>query len=259
MIREKLTIGQLAKCANVSVRTLQHYDQIGLMRPSEISENGRRIYQAKDIAKLQQILYLKSLGFSLEDIKDKIIPVNGSDDVVHLLSQQAEVICNKIERLQKVVESIKMLKTEINMKKEVDWNKYSSMVRLIQENCGYYWVVNYLDKKVIGHLLEQQRRDKEILPGWWREIFESAIALEASGVRPESMDGQRLAEQWWKQMQKLSDGKLEIINKMVDFYYSAEQWPEEFKTMQQKAQLFMERAFLHYMEENNIKLPERDA
>jgi len=259
MIEEKLTIGELAKYLNISVRTLQYYDQIGLMKPSEISESGRRIYKATDMTKLHQILSLKSLGFSLDDIKDKIIPVNNSNDVVSLLNQQSEIINNKIEKLQKVLESIKMLKTEISIKKEVDWNKYSNMVSLIQENSEYYWVVNYLDNKIIDHLSEQRGGDKNNSSGWWKEIFESAIALEERSIHPESLEGQRLAEQLWMQMQKLSGGNLEIINKMVDFYYSADQWPDEFKTIQQKAQTFIEKAFLCYLEENNIKMPEKNA
>lgn len=86
MNKEKLTIGELTKILNISVRTLQYYDQIGLMHPSEITENGRRMYQTQDITVLHQIIALKALGFSLEEIKNKIMPVNDTTDVINLLN-----------------------------------------------------------------------------------------------------------------------------------------------------------------------------
>ena len=64
-----MTIGEVAKKMNVTVRTLQYYDREGLLSPSAISEGGRRLYTDKDIVTLHQILSLKHLGFTLNDIK----------------------------------------------------------------------------------------------------------------------------------------------------------------------------------------------
>ena len=68
-----MTTGELAKRMGVTVRTLQHYDREGLLAPSCISEGGRRLYMNKDVVKLHQILSLKHLGFSLSDIKSRLI------------------------------------------------------------------------------------------------------------------------------------------------------------------------------------------
>jgi DNA-binding transcriptional MerR regulator len=62
------TVKQLAKIAGVSVRTLHYYDQIGLLKPSFIKENGYRYYEEPELLKLQQILFFRELQFSLEDI-----------------------------------------------------------------------------------------------------------------------------------------------------------------------------------------------
>ncbi|WP_343348349.1 MerR family transcriptional regulator [Terrisporobacter petrolearius] len=258
MDKEKLTIGELAKLLNISVRTLQYYDQIGLMKPSEITESGRRIYRTKDISTLHQIISLKSLGFSLEDIKNKIIPVNDTNDVINLLNNQSEIIISQIDNLQKSLESIDVLKTEIESKKEVDWYKYSNMVNLIQQGNEYYWIFKYLDNKLIDHMIEQKDVAEDISPGWWKEIFEEAIILEEKGLNPESPEAQKLAEKWWTQMYKISHGDLEMLNKMVEFYYSADEWPEEFKQIQQKAQSFMEKVFLYYADKNKITMPGRE-
>ena len=66
-----LTVGQVAKKMGVTVRTLQYYDRVGVLSPSAESEGGRRLYTEKDFIRLHQILSLKSLGFSLEDIKQR--------------------------------------------------------------------------------------------------------------------------------------------------------------------------------------------
>ncbi len=63
-----ITIGELSKRTGISPRALRHYDEIGLLRPSGKSDAGYRLYAGEDVARLQQILSLQTLGFSLEDI-----------------------------------------------------------------------------------------------------------------------------------------------------------------------------------------------
>ncbi len=84
---------------DVTVRTLQHYDRKGLLSPSAISEGGRRLYTDKDIIKLHQILSLKHLGFSLDDIKNRLIPLDTPAEIADVLMEQAAVIKRKIESL----------------------------------------------------------------------------------------------------------------------------------------------------------------
>lgn len=66
------TVGEVAKLANVSVRTLHHYDELGLLIPSERSEAGYRLYTDEDLDRLQTVLFFKELGFSLEEIRDLV-------------------------------------------------------------------------------------------------------------------------------------------------------------------------------------------
>src|ERR1700752_611302 len=70
MRREALKVGELARRTGLTVRTLHHYDQIGLLRPSLDTDTGHRLYTAADIARLQQVLSLRQLGFSLEQVRD---------------------------------------------------------------------------------------------------------------------------------------------------------------------------------------------
>src|SRR3954454_19962824 len=67
---EALKVGELARRTGLTIRTLHHYDEIGLLRPSQHSEAGYRLYTAGDVSRLQQVLSLRQLGFSLEEVRD---------------------------------------------------------------------------------------------------------------------------------------------------------------------------------------------
>jgi len=66
------TVGEVAKLAHVSVRTLHHYDELGLLVPSDRSEAGYRLYTDQDLDRLQTVLFFKELGFALEEIRDLV-------------------------------------------------------------------------------------------------------------------------------------------------------------------------------------------
>lgn len=67
---EALKVGELARRTGLTIRTLHHYDEIGLLKPSLHTESGHRLYTADDVARLQQVVSLRQLGFSLEEVRD---------------------------------------------------------------------------------------------------------------------------------------------------------------------------------------------
>jgi DNA-binding transcriptional MerR regulator len=69
IMKQTWKVGELAKIAGLTVRTLRFYDQIGLYSPSDHSDSGHRLYTESDISRLQQILSLKELGLTLDEIK----------------------------------------------------------------------------------------------------------------------------------------------------------------------------------------------
>ncbi len=91
------TVGELSRVAGVTVRTLHHYDEIGLLSPSGRSEAGYRLYDYEDLTRLQEILVWRQLGFSLQEIRPLL------DDPAHdraaALRQQRELVELELERL----------------------------------------------------------------------------------------------------------------------------------------------------------------
>lgn len=112
--------GEFAKMANLSLRTIRYYDHIGLLKPSKIAENGYRLYTDKDVIKLQKILSLKYLGFSLDDIFSMTL----NDSYISLqesLSMQRHMIEQKIENLEDIKESLIQTEHYLQQQKEVNW------------------------------------------------------------------------------------------------------------------------------------------
>ena len=80
----QFSTGELAKAAEVSVRTVQYYDQRGILTPSEVTEGGRRIYHESDLERLQVICFLRDLDFSINQIK-KLLQEENREQVLELL------------------------------------------------------------------------------------------------------------------------------------------------------------------------------
>jgi len=98
------SVGQVADLAGVTIRTLHYYDGIGLLSPSGRSAAGYRIYEDSDLERLQQILFYRELGFTLEEILT-IVDDPRTDAVGHLRRQRG-LLTERIERLRKLVAAI---------------------------------------------------------------------------------------------------------------------------------------------------------
>jgi MerR family transcriptional regulator, thiopeptide resistance regulator len=97
-------VGQVAVLTGVTIRTLHHYDKIGLLSPSGRSAAGYRIYEEADLERLQQILFYRELGFALEEIAT-IVDDQRTDAVGHLRHQRG-LLTERIERLRAMVAAI---------------------------------------------------------------------------------------------------------------------------------------------------------
>jgi DNA-binding transcriptional MerR regulator len=98
------TVGSVARLAGVTVRTLHHYDEIGLLTPSGRSDAGYRRYGDADLERLQQILFYRELGFGLDDIKT-VMTDGGADPSAHLARQHA-MLLDRIGRLERMAAAV---------------------------------------------------------------------------------------------------------------------------------------------------------
>ncbi|HYF96050.1 MAG TPA: MerR family transcriptional regulator [Symbiobacteriaceae bacterium] len=98
------TVKAVADIAGISVRTLHHYDEIGLLKPAKVNASGYRLYTQGDLERLQQVLFFKELGFGLTDIKEII---DSPDfDRKNALLQHKQLLLEKQDRIRKLIESV---------------------------------------------------------------------------------------------------------------------------------------------------------
>jgi MerR family transcriptional regulator, thiopeptide resistance regulator len=100
----KYTVGRVAALSGVTIRTLHHYDEIGLLSPGGRSAAGYRIYEDSDLERLQQILFYRELGFTLEEIST--IMNDPHTDAAGHLRRQRRLLIERIECLSAMVDAI---------------------------------------------------------------------------------------------------------------------------------------------------------
>ena len=101
------TISQVAKLTGVSIRTLQYYDEIGLLKPSELTPVGYRLYDEHALQTLQQILFFRELDFSLKDIIK--IMQNPDFDRIAAFKKQKELLLLKRNRTDRLIQLLERL------------------------------------------------------------------------------------------------------------------------------------------------------
>ena len=102
------TVNQVSKLTGASIRTLQYYDKIGLLKPAEYTESGYRLYDDAALERLQQILLFRELEFPLKDIKD--IVTRSDFDKRLALDQQIELLELKKEHIENLISMCRGLK-----------------------------------------------------------------------------------------------------------------------------------------------------
>ena len=108
------TVKEVSELTGISVRTLHYYDEIGLFKPTEVTEAGYRLYDDKAIERLGQILVFRELELPLADIN--LIMDNPDLDRNSVLAKQREMLCLKKQRLERIIANIdNMLKGDQNM------------------------------------------------------------------------------------------------------------------------------------------------
>jgi DNA-binding transcriptional MerR regulator len=202
-------IKELSTMTKVSVRTLHHYDHIGLLKPSVRTSSSYRLYSEQDLAKLQQIIALKFFGFSLEQIKTML--KKKLDLAQHLRIQQL-MLQDQVEHLRLAQDALTETLKRCAVSNSVDWNV---LVTLIER----YRMAEDLKKTWAGKLSEkQQSRYLDFMQAYpketeqWQKTIEAINSLKLGD--PEGPDGRKavtafLANQkaltaWEKHKEKLT-------------------------------------------------------
>ena len=124
------TSGEFAEKAHVSIRTIRYYDQKNLLKPAERTKSGARRYTDQDFAKLQQILLLKYLGFSLNEIREMTIGAGDAQFLLGSLQIQKRLAEERLEEMKNVITAIDSTSQALKSNRQVDWSQMLKLIHL---------------------------------------------------------------------------------------------------------------------------------
>ena len=191
-----MRISEVAKLTGITVRTLHYYDEIGLLKPSEITEAGYRLYSREDLEILQQILFFRELDFPLSQIKE--IMNNPNYDKEEALKKQKELLIQQRQRIEGLIKLIeKRIEGDNNMScKECDMNEIEEnkkkYAKEVKERWGTSKAYEESEKKTSSYNKEKWGDINQETS----EIFKGFAELRNSD--PGSEEVQELVRRWQK-------------------------------------------------------------
>lgn len=132
----RLKVGELAKRTRLSVRTLHHYDEIGLLSPSERTPSGHRLYGPREIARLQQILSLRQLGWSLDEIAGCLARPDFTPERV--IALHVTRLRGQIQSLERLVERLERLAVRFETAEKVSVREFIQAIEEIRMTERYF-------------------------------------------------------------------------------------------------------------------------
>ena len=162
--------GQFARMADVSLRTIRFYDKQNILKPSLVNESGARFYTDSDLARLQQILLLKYLGFSLDDIREMTIDDSDYHFMLNNLKLQQKLVQDRIEQMQMVERAIEDTANAIEHKHDINWSQMLDLIHLTNMEKslkGQYKNASNVSARIRLHHLYSQNTQ-----GWFPWVLE---------------------------------------------------------------------------------------
>ncbi len=174
------TSGEFAKMAHITVRTIRYYDKQNILKPSYVNESGARFYTDEDFARLQQILLLKYLGFSLEDIRDMTIGDLDYHMLRNSLNLQLKLVKDRIEQMQLVAKAIEDTTDAIDNDQEINWSQMLNLIHLTSmENTlkAQYQNATNISARIRLHKLYATNKQ-----GWFPWVYEQCHITDSMHI-----------------------------------------------------------------------------
>ena len=241
------TVKQLSKMAGVTPRTLHHYDDIGLLKPSRVGENGYRYYGEEALLKLQQIMFYRELEFPLEDIKNLI--GHRGFDVLKALESHKESLGRQMERTKRLLvtvdNTIQHIKGEKLMSREGLFAGFSEeeQEQYAQEAEQLYdpGTVRASNRKWKAY--SAAKREAVLAEG--RQIYLDMIAAMPKGA--DSAEVQAIVENWRRHMDHFWTPTLDQLLDLANGYNADPRFKANFDKVHPKLAEFMREAVKVYV------------
>jgi DNA-binding transcriptional MerR regulator len=254
------SVGELARATGLTVRTLQHYDNIGLFPPSGRTDGGRRYYTGEDLLRLSQIVFYKSVGIPLAEIRDKLSANTSPQTLEAVLDEQITVLTRRVNALHFAMSALSASLAIVKAGGTPPFEMLSTQIRAMEGTGLADWTSFQFDAAFVDALA---KRDVGTLDGGMelyhhiRGLLLEAVTLRQAGTAPDSPAGLSLGRRWWEQViQKITDGAPEgaAAARLVNDARHA--WPPADRELFEQAEPTIEAALAAFIETEGIILPD---
>jgi len=186
---------EFAQRAGVTVRTLHHYDRLGLLRPRARTAAGYRLYGLGELTRLEQIVALKFLGFPLRQIRE-LLKAN-SRDLAASLRQQRQIMEERRQRLDRAVRAIAAAESAAAAGHEPDWDAFRNIIEEIQMQQDNTWMEKYYTPEQLAVIRSGEPwtpEKQEQINRQWAELGRDLEAAAAADLDPSTAEAKALIE-----------------------------------------------------------------
>lgn len=207
-------VGELAKQTGLTVRTLHHYDQIGLLSPSHRTAAGHRLYVEDDVARLQQVASLRNLGFPLEEIRDVLNEKRMSP--LQVVQLHADRLREQVRTQQRLVERLDALAEGLRTAENVSAD---DLIQTIEEITMFekYYTPEQMDYLARRREIVGEARIKEVEAEWPRLMDEVRAEMER-GTDPCDPRVQEMARRWKGLIEEFTGGNEGVRQSLGNLY-----------------------------------------
>lgn len=201
-----LKVGELAKHTGLTVRTLHHYDAIGLLTPSGRSSSGYRLYNADDVARLHAIQALRQLGLPLARIGD-MLAADGTS-LPAIVAQQIRALDDEIAQARELRARLSLLETAMSSGKPLEMKDWLATLDLMRTYRKYFTSAE----------LRKIFRNWQGTQADWAPLIVDVRSAMARGVRADSREAQQLAHRWMDMSMRWMQGDLNLAMRWGEMY-----------------------------------------
>jgi DNA-binding transcriptional MerR regulator len=224
-------VSEFAEKAGVTVRTLHHYDRLGLLKPSGRTGAGYRLYGEKDFARLQQIVTLKFIGMPLKEIKDLLNRVDL--DLPTALQVQRQLLQEKRRQVETAIQAIEQAERSMQSTGQPDWASLKKIIEVMEMQNNMEWSKKYYSDQAQAKIEERAKTWTPELQAKvtqdWKELLRDVEAALSRGEHPAGPKGRELAERWSNLVGGFTGGDPEVQAGVNRLYADHANWPSSAK------------------------------
>lgn len=219
---EIYSIGEFAKRAHITVKTLRHYEKLGLVMPSYNPDNGYRRYSERHFVQVETIMALKLLGFSLTEIGAFF--KNNQHEIALDLAVQKQALAKKMQEIKQVISLIETIESRSQKNGVNDWVNLIKEMNMKTKDIDWYLNQTEEDMQKRGSHIPNEK-ETDMLKAKWEDLISRAYAQQQN-FEPATFDV--LAEEWIATVGLFIDKK-STMAAIFNSYAHMQDWPDDRK------------------------------